>query len=321
MDILMNKYDMTGIKSNYWSSKTQKSVTRYIQSLDTVYYIVGTYKKTEYSFIIFKHKQTISDLSKLSNNVRWLVRSQEDTQSVIQSITEKCGKISTNGTLPKKPKKQTQQEILYDAIRRGCQVHDLLDIYPLLYSKNKKFCIDMIESCNENAPKPKPQVIVIIGDTGVGKSYAVRSKYGSNLYTTSVIHNKKSNSLYFNGYFYHKAVLFDDYDDTSMSITNLLRIIDEYPVLVQRQRRTAINFIPQIIIFTSNIHPSEWYNKSPKTKKAALLRRITMIHDMRKSDRKSILTKMPDIINTTQITDDKKKLNKSTFLSFINRKS
>ena len=154
----------------------------------------------------------------------------------------------------------------------------------------------MIDSFNDDLPKPNPKIFVIIGDTGVGKSFAVRKKYGDDLYTTSVIQNKKSKCLYFNGYYYHKAVLFDDFDNTTISISSLLRIIDEYPVLVQRQRTTAISFVPQVIIFTSNTNPNEWYKTSSKKTIDALLRRIDTIYNMDISDRSNVLDKMPNLI-------------------------
>jgi len=300
--VFINKYNINNFKILYWSCKKSKNsehdIEYFTKNMSILYNISGYKNNIQYSMFIFKDKYDKNTLDKLSNDIEWIIISEIECNMIINQIKNNCSNISIIGKIPKKTKKQTQKELLFSMIKYGYNEQEIFKLYPFEYNSNKNFCIDMIESYMMNEmKKPKPIVIYLYGDTGVGKSYSIRNKYQDDLYTVDVVYNKQKKDIYFNGYFYHPVVLFDDFDDSSISINNILKIIDEYPILVQRQRRTSIKFIPQIIIFTSNVKPDELYKKSDKRKREAFIRRITKTIHMKMRRRKNIYNDLPNIKN------------------------
>lgn len=116
------------------------------------------------------------------------------------------------------------------------------------------------------------RVIVYIGPAGCGKSDDVLRRYPGAYW--------KAPGKWWDKYDRQECVVFDDFDGSWFSCSELLRILDRYPVLVETKGAHTDLDATGTYIITSNVFPEEWYRKHceafPAHKKA-ILRRLTTI--------------------------------------------
>lgn len=106
------------------------------------------------------------------------------------------------------------------------------------------------------------------GSTGTGKSHrAFQEAPGAYI--------KNPNIKWWDGYQGESNVIVDEFSGL-IDITYLLRWIDHYPCMVE-VKGGAICLKCIKFIFTSNLHPDDWYPNAKPAHKQALLRRITSI--------------------------------------------
>jgi len=120
-------------------------------------------------------------------------------------------------------------------------------------------------------------VAVFHGEPGTGKSrYAwhLMRQHG-NYYSVPIQQDKTS---WFDGYDGQKCVLFEDFSG-AMKLNSLLRLLDVYPAMVPFKGGYQW-FVPERIIFTTNIHVKDWYNWEKRlNQRKALRRRIHVVLD------------------------------------------
>lgn len=109
-----------------------------------------------------------------------------------------------------------------------------------------------------NAGK-KPFVCCIWGATGTGKSRAPLDKYGPEKCCIPPSGDGSEGSIWWDNYEGQPVIILDDFYGGRMRPDYLLRQCD-YPKGCPVQIKTGITYlIPQVIIFTSNTHPENWY--------------------------------------------------------------
>ncbi len=128
----------------------------------------------------------------------------------------------------------------------------------------------------------KPVVDVFYGEPGSGKTYAASEKYPDAFWLCPP--NVRGGPVWFTGYSGQSDVIIDDFYGW-MQWTQLLRILDRYPLNVQIHGY-SIPFLGKNIVLTSNVHPERWYayDKSDHMKYEALRRRIDKITKFHKLD-------------------------------------
>lgn len=94
-----------------------------------------------------------------------------------------------------------------------------------------------------------PQVIVIMGPTGTGKTRWAFEQYPEAF--------PKQRSKWWCGYNHHKAVILDEYY-AYLSFDTLLKVCDRYPLLVETKNGN-VQFVADTLIFTTNKDPKLWY--------------------------------------------------------------
>jgi len=96
-----------------------------------------------------------------------------------------------------------------------------------------------------------PTIIVIIGASGVGKSRLAREMF-PNAYW-------KPNNKWWDDYDGQKTVVWDEFKG-HYPFQDLLRVLDSTPLTLET-KGSSCQYGADTICFTSNFHPSEWYNE------------------------------------------------------------
>jgi len=117
------------------------------------------------------------------------------------------------------------------------------------------------------------RVRVFWGDTGTGKSRTAWDELGLDAYA------KDPRSKFWDGYRDQPNVIFDEFRGT-IDIAHILRWTDRYPVNVEI-KGSAKPLLAENIIFTSNLHPKDWYPDLDEKTMEALLRRLEIKHFVR----------------------------------------
>lgn len=116
------------------------------------------------------------------------------------------------------------------------------------------------------------RVVIYVGGAGCGKSSDVMRRYPGAYW--------KSAGKWWDNYQQQQCIVFDDFDGSWLTCTELLRILDRYPLLVETKGSHVNLDAADTFVITSNVRPEEWYSqhfaRTPAHKKA-LLRRITTI--------------------------------------------
>jgi len=95
-----------------------------------------------------------------------------------------------------------------------------------------------------------PTIIIIIGPSGVGKSRLARELF-PNAYW-------KPNNKWWDDYDNQATVVWDEFKG-HYPYQDLLRVLDSTPLTVET-KGASVQYVADTICFTSNFHPSEWYN-------------------------------------------------------------
>lgn len=152
-------------------------------------------------------------------------------------------------------------------------------------------------------PKPAPEVILLFGPTGTGKTRCFYDgETPDQRYAAPV-----TDGLWFDGYYSHEAVLFDDFNGrlSKMGLAHLLRLLDRYDLQVPIKGGFRW-FVPKRIYLTSNFHPRDWYDYSARMEQyAALKRRFHRVMWWRR-DAPSLPVTLspPNVDGSIDLTDD-----------------
>lgn len=113
-----------------------------------------------------------------------------------------------------------------------------------------------------------PEVIVLWGDTGTGKT---RKAFESG--PAPYFHPGGS---WFDGFEGQEVAIFDDFSGSCFPIAYLLKLLDRYPMQVPI-KGGFVEWNPRKIFITSNMNPKDWYSKALPEHVLALERRFTKV--------------------------------------------
>lgn len=115
----------------------------------------------------------------------------------------------------------------------------------------------------------KREIILIHGDSGIGKSRMAFDEFGE-FYEMPIQANFNS-SLWFDGYIGQPTLVLDDFTG-EMYLSQLLRLLDVYLRKVQ-VKGSFVWMTAKRMVITTNIHPSKWYTWSDRENQEEALKR------------------------------------------------
>lgn len=191
----------------------------------------------------------------------------------------KDGKFEEYGTMPEQGKRN---DILLfkEHITNGVSEEQIIEEFPELIARYDRFyqrCRNIYLKSVAQTMEP-PELIVIVGDPGTGKTRHVYDNHDINDIYKLEMGDGSAGSLFWNGYDGEEVILIDDFHN-NMRLDYMLRLLDRYPTRLSTKGGYTWRCAKKIYI-TSNIPMEEWYPNCPLKHKIALRRRVHQIITM-----------------------------------------
>lgn len=172
----------------------------------------------------------------------------------------------------KQPGKRTDIDDAIEMLNEGASMRDMAIQNPVPYVKYhrgfEKYKALLIPDRTDH-----PEVIVLYGPTGRGKSRQAREICNSDPY---VWYPSQANGGWFDGYEGQRDTIMEEFRG-QLPFGTMLGLLDRYNFRVPT-KGCFTNFSSTRIVITSPVHPREWYtNLDSNDKLDQLLRRITTI--------------------------------------------
>jgi len=194
-----------------------------------------------------------------------------------EQCIEYCSKPETRieepvtfGEVPKRggaSHKRSQGEALLELVKAQKKPKEILEEEPDLWFRHyqaiPKATMMMADARTEQTPCE-----VVLGKTGTGKTYYVRTESGGQYYS-------KNDTDFWDGYDGTEAVLLDDFYG-NIKQHEMLRLINHTDEIVNI-KHGSVRFKPAKIWITSNDCPSTWYKNISTNRMEALYRRFSTI--------------------------------------------
>ncbi|CAL8076183.1 unnamed protein product, partial [Calicophoron daubneyi] len=171
-------------------------------------------------------------------------------------------------------KKALSYKELYKDAKRGKPMSELMENYFPLFCRYYSNVKRAIQEINPTPPREFKTIIYwFLGATGTGKTRMAKELTDLRQSTYW-----KNSTEWWDGYWNHECVILDDYstkEKYGVSITDLLRLFDRYPLKVNCKGYT-VEFTSRFIIVTSQFAPSHYFADCTESYNA-LLRRIELL--------------------------------------------
>ncbi len=155
------------------------------------------------------------------------------------------------------------------SLKLGSGLKELRDDYPVSFmthgQKIRSYALHMIG--RRRAP---PEVIIYYGHTGTGKS-ATADKRWPDAYWVPM---PRTGGWWWPNYCGEETIIIDEFAN-QFKYHTMLRLLDRYPFdLQEKGGNMQLCATTKRIVFTTNIHPNQWYHNKSYADKAPLRRRF-----------------------------------------------
>lgn len=237
----------------------------------------GTGREHLQGYVRFQQRLRLSGLKKLHATAHWEVRRGTHEQAKAYSSKEDTrlkGPWTIGDDTPDAEPHPGQRSDLLAVKRKldeGISMKQIADDHFVEFLRyNKAF--ETYKRIKAPTRAVKSQVCVLVGPTGVGKSYLARTMCPKAYWLDNP--RSKGSSAWWDGYDGLQPVIIDEFYGW-MPYTFMLRLLDEYMMKVEI-KGGFVNFNSPHIILTSNKFPEDWYDKT-KCDFLPLLRRLDLI--------------------------------------------
>ncbi len=158
---------------------------------------------------------------------------------------------------PRTQGKRVDLEEFKNEVMAGKRKRDLVDDHYQIIAKYPRF-YDSLTMMNRPTRVDELKVILLIGDTGLGKTKFVMSQYHDD--PDFFVAPLNNGTMWYDTYDGHSKVLLDDFSGAAshISLCSLLRLLDRYPVLVPT-KGSHTWWLPTQVFVTTNLLPKDWY--------------------------------------------------------------
>jgi len=194
--------------------------------------------------------------------------SKEETRDP-NSPTDNGG-FCERGSLPQQGQR-TDIGRFVELARSGATIPDVLEECPQEFVKYHR-AFDRIRAICYGPRRNKTIVKWFWGPTGCGKSHAARDEAGDDGYW------KSPSTKWWDGYVQNDVVVIDDYRPDFCKFSELLRLFDEYPLMVE-SKGGYIHFNSKIIVVTCPKPPDVIWSQRTEEDMSQLMRRIEEVKE------------------------------------------
>lgn len=181
---------------------------------------------------------------------------------------KKDGNYKEHGT-PVFSGQRTDLDAIIQLVKEEKTLYEIRELEPKLYMIHRDKIMNYMNDCHIPKMKDKLQVIWHYGDSGSGKTYSIYKTHN-----LQDIYSYRGNGRFFCGYQMQKIALFDDLRPDRFTITDLLQLLDKYPITVE-VKGSHVPWLAETIYITTICPPREFFRQADAKEQAEqLLRRI-----------------------------------------------
>ncbi|AXQ66009.1 MAG: helicase [Circoviridae sp.] len=205
--------------------------------------------------VTFGRAYRLSQLKKLHPTCKWGMAIVEDWNYEIKELANGDGEVYMRDNRKKKGER-TDLEDVKRMVVNGSSVREIASAHPGTFIRYGQGILRFMGTMVEPRDGTKePEVIVIHGKTGTGKSRAARELCkGQNYYVWTPQRGK-----WFDGYYGQNYVIFEEFRG-QIPLGFLLTLLDRYECPVETKGGMT-EFIALKIFITSPLHPRDWYER------------------------------------------------------------
>lgn len=222
--------------------------------------------------ICFRVPKTLNQCKRYCERAHWEIMIA-DLNANIKYCTKEEGRLDGPWEKGRKPMPGKSKALIdaCDMISKGKSLRAVAKAYPDTYVRHhtglKSYRLEISPDRSG-----EPNIILISGPTGCGKSKVVHSTFRK---AYRLPKPERGAPCYWDGYHTQEAVILDDFYSW-ISYDQLLRILDWYPIMVPI-KHGYVRLHANTFVFTSNKDPFAWYaggNGRPTLDRSALWRRF-----------------------------------------------
>jgi len=219
-------------------------------------------------YVEFTSVMHLSGVRKIINEAHWETRRGRQSDA-IDYCKKEDSRISGPYEAGKAGGRQGKRTDIDEAVELLIETRSMRDVlaeHPVAvikYHRGMERALELSVAPRVGAPK----CILLYGPTGTGKSHWAYTKYPGAYW-------KAPNSKWFDGYLDETTVIMDEFCGarSKMELSYLLRLMDKYPLKIEI-KGSSRDFLATTIVFTTNIHPREWYDFSDRMSQWPALQR------------------------------------------------
>jgi hypothetical protein len=196
-----------------------------------------------------------------------------NTEEQVMNYLNKNSRSFSDGTFTTQGERSDLKKVCGELQEHG-DLKRIAESYPDVYVRNYRGLGNLLSLTVNKQRRLDLKVYFVTGATGLGKTSGVLDRHGDENVFRPVVAKPK---VWFDGYFAHPVVLFDDLNPDDISSNYLLQLLDIYYMTVEVKGGT-VPYVPKFVYITSNMRFEAFLDSFPVHHRAALRRRFSLVY-------------------------------------------